>query len=223
LSAQARAEETTMAYAYAEQAWSSRPMAGLFVAIAVNVGMLLAINNGLQFDVEDIFKPDDMQVVELPTAVEPPPDPVPVPVPEIMEPAPPVLDAPTPEIDFPVPPIEMGPTPFDDAPPQPPVVRPAPGATQLQIDPRRPLTPPVYPTISRRLGEEGSVLLLIYVMPDGRVGDVKIKRSSGHPRLDEAAVAAARKGWRFKPATQGGAAVAAWAQYAVAFKLEGQQ
>lgn len=211
-----------MAYAYAEQAWSSRRMAGLFVAIAVNVGMLLAINNGLQFNVEDIFKPPPFVVVDVPTVGKPPPAPVPAPVPEIMEPTP-ELEMPEPEILIPVEPSDLAPRVVYDSQSQPPVMEPARGATQLQIDPRRPLTPPVYPTISRRLGEEGSVLLLIYVMPDGRVGDVKIKRSSGHPRLDEAAVAAARKGWRFKPATQSGAAVATWGQYAVAFKLEGEQ
>ena len=210
-----------MAYAYAEQTWSGRRMTGLFVAIAVNVGMLLAINNGLQFEVVDIFKPP-IDVVPVPTPDKPPPRPEPVPTPEFMEPTLPPLYAPDPVIELPPEPIERAPT-VDYEPQSAPRVVPTREATQLQIDPRRPLTPPVYPTISRRLGEEGSVLLLIYVMPDGRVGDVKIKRSSGHPRLDEAAVAAARKGWRFKPATQGGAAVAAWGQYAVAFKLEGQQ
>ncbi|WP_313952842.1 TonB family protein, partial [Accumulibacter sp.] len=47
--------------------------------------------------------------------------------------------------------------------------------------------PPVYPESSRRLGEEGRVLLRIRVSAQGLPTSVEIKQSSGFRRLDEAA------------------------------------
>ena len=65
---------------------------------------------------------------------------------------------------------------------------------------------PIYPTLSRRLGEEGKVVLRVRVTAQGSALNVEIKQSSGHPRLDEAARAAVEQ-WRFVPARQGGEAI----------------
>ncbi len=46
---------------------------------------------------------------------------------------------------------------------------------------------PVYPAVSRRLREQGRVLFDVYILPDGTVGEIKLKRSSSFARLDEAA------------------------------------
>ncbi len=63
--------------------------------------------------------------------------------------------------------------------------------------------------------------LLIYVLPNGLVADVKIERSSGFPLLDNAAVRKARAAWSFLPATSGsGQAIAAWGTYDVRFELK---
>jgi len=59
---------------------------------------------------------------------------------------------------------------------------------------------PLYPTMSRKLREEGSVDLAIDVANDGSLRGVRIVDGSGHARLDEAALAAVR-GWTFKPRT----------------------
>ena len=61
---------------------------------------------------------------------------------------------------------------------------------------------PVYPEASRRLQEEGSVDLRIELLQDGSIQSVEVARSSGHRRLDDAALAAART-WRFNPRTGG--------------------
>jgi protein TonB len=45
-----------------------------------------------------------------------------------------------------------------------------------------------YPEQARRLGLEGTVTLFVEVSGDGRVEDVRIVASSGHPILDNAAV-----------------------------------
>ncbi len=60
-----------------------------------------------------------------------------------------------------------------------------------------------YPRLSQRRGEEGTVLLSIEVLANGRAGKVQIKKTSGHRRLDEAAVKAARK-TTYTPAKQFG-------------------
>lgn len=66
--------------------------------------------------------------------------------------------------------------------------------------------PPDYPRQSRRLHEEGRVLLMVTVGTDGRVQDVRISQSSGHERLDQAALRAIRS-WRWKPFLRNGSPI----------------
>ena len=54
--------------------------------------------------------------------------------------------------------------------------------------PGRRFVPPVYPAMSRRLGEEGETTLAMCVDADGRASNVTVVKSSGSSRLDEAAV-----------------------------------
>lgn len=210
-----------MAHAYAEQPWSGGRLVGLLGAIAVNVLFIAAIATGLNFDVINYEPPRIIDVVPVVDPLPPKPDEM-VPTPLVVAPKPDVPYVPPIINDFP-PDLADSPeiaTPFDPSPQQPSTPL---EATQLQADPRYPLAPPIYPPWSIRHNEQGVVTLLIYVTPDGRVGDVRIKRSSGFRKLDEAAVMAARRDWRFQPATQGGAAVAAWGEYAVAFVLRDQE
>ncbi len=204
-----------MAYAYPQQSmWSGRRLVALLVAIAVNLGMILAISNGLNFE---FVKPEYQSLEAVVVEEQKPQDEIVVEMPEVKvtDPMPLVLDMPPPEVDIQ---IEAPPPPIAAAAvPQPPTAITPPPATQLQADSA--LTPPVYPAASIRAEEQGTVTLLIYVLPDGKVGDVKVAKSSGYPRLDQAAIQAARSGWRFKAATQGGGAVAAWGRYAVTFDL----
>ncbi len=51
---------------------------------------------------------------------------------------------------------------------------------------------PEYPALSRRLGEEGEVLVSVTIEPDGSVSAASIERTSGHDRLDSAALSAVR-------------------------------
>ncbi len=80
---------------------------------------------------------------------------------------------------------------------------------------------PEYPPTSRRLGEEGSVVLQVLVGPDGAVKDGKVQTSSGFPRLDEAALKHALRAWRFTPGSEDGVPVTAWHSVKVTFKIEG--
>jgi protein TonB len=71
---------------------------------------------------------------------------------------------------------------------------------------------------SRRLGEEGEVLLRVLVNPYGRVEQVRLQQSCGHRRLDRAAVTAVRR-WHFSPARQSARPVSAWVLVPILFEL----
>ncbi len=77
---------------------------------------------------------------------------------------------------------------------------------------------PRYPLESRRLHEQGTVVLSVEVTSQGRVASVNIARSSGHIRLDQAALNILRS-WRFQPATQAGKAVSAHGIVEIPFVL----
>ncbi|MEJ2629885.1 MAG: energy transducer TonB [Acidihalobacter sp.] len=79
--------------------------------------------------------------------------------------------------------------------------------------------PPPYPSLSRRLREEGRVVLDVYILADGRVGEIRLRRSSGHPRLDEVALDAVRR-WRYVPARRGDEPIPFWYVQPVDFRLD---
>ena len=77
---------------------------------------------------------------------------------------------------------------------------------------------PGYPPESRLAREQGTVLLRLTVTAQGSPESISVQRSSGHPRLDAAAVAGVRQ-WRFRPAIKAGIAVAATVTIPVRFDL----
>jgi protein TonB len=78
---------------------------------------------------------------------------------------------------------------------------------------------PEYPTISRRLGEEGRVLLRVRVTADGRAAAVDVDKSSSFTRLDDAALRGVAR-WRFVPARRGDEAVEATVIVPIVFRLD---
>lgn len=95
-----------------------------------------------------------------------------------------------------------------------------------------PLTPPVfhaayldnpapaYPPLSRRLGEQGRVILHVLVNVRGGADEVQLSAASGFARLDEAARDTVRR-WKFVPARRGADPVPAWVLIPITFRLEG--
>ena len=77
---------------------------------------------------------------------------------------------------------------------------------------------PKYPRLSLRAGEQGSVLCLLHLDAQGRVLRVEVEESSGHSRLDRAAVDQL-KTWRFAPGTLGGKPVESTYRHRVRFEL----
>ena len=77
---------------------------------------------------------------------------------------------------------------------------------------------PAYPSSARRARIQGTTLLAVLIADDGRVAEIVVKESSGHPDLDEAAADAVRR-WRFTPARRGDDPIAMWVELPVDFRL----
>lgn len=81
--------------------------------------------------------------------------------------------------------------------------------------------PPFYPSVSRRLGEQGRVVLRVELDDRGHVSSVTVSEGSGLRRLDEAAMTAVRN-WRCAPAMRDGAPARAVALQQFDFILKGR-
>jgi protein TonB len=153
----------------------------------------------------------------------PPPKPKPVEKPQprqIVAEAPVVAPA-----DHVAPPPPPKPAPVIEAPAPPPAPAPALPAGPVDLGgelsvacPER--TPPTYPAVSRRFGEEGTVVLRVELDEHGHVSAARVATSSGFVRLDEAALTAVRS-WQCRPAWRNGQPVRAVALQPFKFVLQG--
>jgi TonB family protein len=78
---------------------------------------------------------------------------------------------------------------------------------------------PVYPWIARLRGYEGVVLLSAEIYADGKVGNLKLKKSSGFTVLDRSALNAV-KTWKFEPGRRMGRPISMWVDVPVKFILK---
>jgi protein TonB len=78
---------------------------------------------------------------------------------------------------------------------------------------------PRYPESARRAGVQGTTLLKLQVLENGRVGQVLVEQSAGHRDLDNAAAEAVKQ-WLFEPARMGKDPVAVWVLLPVQFELK---
>jgi protein TonB len=78
---------------------------------------------------------------------------------------------------------------------------------------------PDYPIASQRRREEGVVVLNVAVDAGGTPTSISLKRSSGHPLLDRAALDAVRR-WTFEPARSGGVPMVSRLDVPVRFSLD---
>ncbi len=86
--------------------------------------------------------------------------------------------------------------------------------------PRYDINPaPRYPSVARRRGYEGVVVLEVWVTREGRAGQVEILRSSGYAILDRRAASTVQK-WLFTPALQGDEPLAMRVEVPVEFRLQ---
>ncbi|HSM09413.1 MAG TPA: energy transducer TonB [Gemmatimonadota bacterium] len=104
------------------------------------------------------------------------------------------------------------------------------GGLQLGVD-DAPLRPPVridegrafeYPPDAWEEGVGGTTVLRLLISRRGTVDSVVVIGSSGHPSLDSAALANARR-LRYRPAAQGGTPVQVWGRLPVVFPIPEQE
>ncbi|MFN4325449.1 MAG: energy transducer TonB [Azonexus sp.] len=193
----------------------------LGIVIGAHVGVFLIIMAAKTVAPQIMDTP--LIVDLIPPAQEKPPEAKPLPV---VKPQP-VRQQPAPQKPQPVPVIEatQSTQPAPAAPvASPPEFKPAPPApeplTQARFDADYLANPaPPYPPLSRRMGEEGKVILRVSVTPQGTADSVEIRTSSGSQRLDEAAQKTVRH-WKFIPAKRGDTAVQSFVLVPIIFKLE---
>ena len=78
---------------------------------------------------------------------------------------------------------------------------------------------PPYPRMSRRMGEQGTVLVRVYINTEGRAETAEIRTSSGYSRLDEAALETVKR-WRYVPGKPAGVPEAMWFNVPIRFVLD---
>lgn len=223
--------ETTPVKPAKTMSGSSRNLLVALGVVAFHVLGVWALHTGLLRRTVELLVPVEIlsELIEPPKPVVAPPPPTPPkpivarqpitrPTPQRVAPAPELQAAPNPDPapnaptaiaapPAPLPPI-TAPVAVATAPPPPPPPAPAPPRIQLPSSDAEFLQnqKPSYPPLSRRLGEQGTVMVEVLVGVDGTVQRVGIKRSSGFDRLDQAALSAVRR-WRFVPGKVAGVPV----------------
>lgn len=220
----------------------SRNAAIALAVVALHVGLIWALQSGLLLRTAQLVVPVEVlaQLIELP---EPKPEPAPPappapparpvkPAPSVQkkavvkpapqaQPQPLAIADPTPSPNAPTgslaPAIAPAPAPVAQAPAAPsapPAIQlPSSNADYLQ-NPK-----PAYPPLSKRLGEQGKVIVRVLIGADGVPQKAELRQSSGFERLDQAALAAVLK-WRYVPGKRGGVAEDMWFNVPINFVLE---
>jgi protein TonB len=203
---------------------------GKFSAIvAIHAGLFYLLQTGMLRDAVHAVLP---QVVTVSFVTPPPPPPAPpaktVPV---LQQAPAITPPPLPLLNITVdntitlPPAqprssdkasEPASAAAQQAAPAPPAPPSAPRLVQGVEYVRPPA--PVYPTISRRLGESGVVMLRVLISEKGLPEQATIQKSSGSGNLDEAGRSAAMR-TLFKPYMEDGKPVAVYVLVPINFQL----
>lgn len=182
----------------------------------------------------EVIEPPQPQVTPTP----PPPQPRPAAAPKAAPSPPPVAQpapqpvaiatpAPTPQAPTgatepqpPAPPVTAVAAAEPAAPPAPPAPA-APARVELPSSSADYLNnpPPPYPPLSKRLGEQGKVVVRAFIEANGTATRAEIRTSSGYERLDQAALQTVLK-WRYVPGKRAGTAEAMWFNVPIHFVLE---
>ena len=216
-----------MAYEYSidDPAKNSKRTLAFILVVIIHALFFWVLASGLGAKiVEVVTGPVETKIIdEAPDEDKPPPPP-------------PEMDTPPPYVPPPEISIEMaadtGPTTaISNVTSERPVAAPAPVAAAapvakavVKVPPSTQgkgarITQPEYPPASRRAGEAGTVTLQVFVQENGRAGEVKVAKSSGFEKLDEAAVKEVQRNWRFVPGKEDGKPVSMWHTFQVTFRL----
>jgi len=104
--------------------------------------------------------------------------------------------------------------PAPPAPPAPPRVDLPSSSADYLNNP----TPP-YPPLSKRMGEQGRVVIRARIEVNGSASKAEVRTSSGYERLDQAALQTVKR-WRYLPGKRAGVPEAMWFNIPINFVLE---
>ena len=209
----------------------------IIIGIVVLVHVLFFVVPYLEFPYEKKAPPDDARVMANlvspePTKADTPKPPAPQPKPKKEEQAkkpvePKTAEAPSPkqaEPPPPTPPNKAADSPISNAAVAPSSSGGASG-TPIQTDIGKlvvlyqPDADPYYPSFSKRAGEQGSVVVRLFINESGEVYEVALLKSSTFQRLDRAAIEIGRR-YRFKPFLVNGAPVKISTNLLIKFNLK---
>ncbi len=203
--------------------------------VLLHVAALWALQTGLLRRAVELIVPAEVLVefmeppapkVAPPTPAPPKPAPVkqavaPTPVPvRSVAPQPLAIADPTPSPNAPVGVTEV---PAVVAPQAAPVAAAPPAPARMELpssdadylqNPK-----PAYPALSKRLGEQGKVVVRVLIGVDGAAQKAEIKQSSGFDRLDQAALGTVLR-WRYVPGKRAGVPETMWFNVPINFVLE---
>ena len=213
--------------------------------VGLHVGGLYALQSGLLMRAVEVVVPVEVlaQFIEpAPKRVDPPPPPPTPPMrpqvkPQVLQPRPQPTPLPPPPVPVavvsaepspqavtgttvqqpPAPPIAA---PVSVAPPAPPSP-PAPQLIQLPDSNAEYLNnrPPPYPALSKRLGEQGKVVVRVFIDTEGNASQAELRTSSGYDRLDQTALKTVLA-WKYLPGKVNGEPKSMWFNVPINFVLE---
>lgn len=210
--------------------------------VLLHVGALWALQTGLLRRAVEIIVPATLltEYVSPPAPVTQaaPPPPAPAPKPQrptqVKAPAPRPAPEPLPIADTTPSPnaITVSPAKADPEPPAPitaagpatpTAAPPAPAAPKIEQPSSNAAylqnPAPAYPAISKRMGEQGKVVLRVFISTDGLPQKIEINQSSGFDRLDRQAQDTVLR-WKFVPGKRNGVPEAMWYLVPINFVLE---
>jgi protein TonB len=189
---------------------NTRQIKVVSTVVLLHVAALWALQQGLLQRAVEVFVPATVIASITAPALPPAPQPqqkVPPPAPRQPQvqptPAPVLTRDTTPAPTAPV--VAANPVPVALPPIAPAPAAPAPARVELPSSVADSLNnpPPPYPALSKRLREEGKVVVRVLIGIDGLPKEAKVVQSSGYERLDNAAYNAVM-GWRYVPGKRGG-------------------
>ncbi|HCE28260.1 MAG TPA: energy transducer TonB [Comamonadaceae bacterium] len=210
--------------------------------VLLHVGALWALQTGLLRRAVEIIVPATLltEYVSPPAPVTQaaPPPPAPAPKPQrptqVKAPAPRPAPEPLPIADTTPSPnaLTVSPAKADPEPPAPitaagpatpTAAPPAPAAPKIELPSSNAAylqnPAPAYPAISKRMGEQGKVVLRVFINTDGLPQKIEINQSSGFDRLDRQAQDTVLR-WKFVPGKRNGVPEAMWYLVPINFVLE---
>jgi protein TonB len=202
---------------YAPPQASSSRLIGIGLVVLLHVAIIYALVTGLAHRaIEVVHAPVETKIIDEVREQKPEPPPPP---PQLAPPPPAFVPPPEIHIEAPPPPQS---TAITVVTPEKPAA-PPPIAAAPRVMPRLDAShsqEPEYPPTSRRLGEQGSLIMQVLIGVDGRVIDSKLVRSSGIERLDQAALDGVKGNYRFLPGTIDGKPAEMWYTFKFTWKLK---